>query len=552
MRCRQCQAELNESSYCPGCGCDVSLQKRAYLISDLYYNQGLEKAQIRDLSGAVDLLVRSLKFNKRNIQARNLLGLVYFEMGEAVAALSEWVISDNMQTKGNLAADFIAQLQANANKLDTINLSIKKYNEALETCRAGHTDTAIIQLKKVLQQNPKLIKGYHLLALIYMHSGEYKKARRVLKKAIRIDHTNSTTLRFMKEIDEQLGTSGRSGTRSLLPSFGNKEADDLREGGPEIFVSDNDVVIQPPAFRETSVVATLINLCFGLLVGAAVVWFLVVPATRKEINETANGKIVEYSDTMASQSTEIAKLKEQITESENTVASANEQIDAAKKEVESYQNLVKAYSAYTEGNYDSVLNVIENIDETGLSVDARILYDSIYSQVKDSLFEQYKSKGVQAYVDKDYQTAADELQKAMDIKSTDYNVLECLALSYRELGKSGDAKTVFEAIVKNFPNSRRATNAQAFIDIINKETGNGTAAADTAAADTTGNTADTAGQDTATEDPQAAAPETDTTAGEDTGTADTAATEPQAAGDTQTAGEDATGLGNAQDVLGNQ
>lgn len=550
MRCRQCQTTLNESSYCPGCGCDVSLQKRAYLISDLYYNQGLEKAEIRDLSGAVDLLVRSLKFNKRNIQARNLLGLVYFEMGEAVAALSEWVISDNMQTKDNIAADFIAQLQANANKLDTINLSIKKYNEALETCRAGHTDTAIIQLKKVLQQNPKLIKGYHLLSLVYMHNGEYKKARRVLKKAIRIDHTNSTTLRFLKEIDEQLGTS-RSGGKSLLPSFGNKEADDFREGGPEIFVSDNDVVIQPPAFRETSVVATLINLCFGLLVGAAVVWFLVVPATRKAINETANSKIVEYSDTMASQSTEIAKLKEQITESENTVASANEQIDAAKKEVESYQNLVKAYSAYTEGNYDSVLNVIENIDEAGLSVDARILYDSIYSQVKDSLFEQYKSKGVQAYVDKDYQTAADELQKAMDIKSTDYNVLECLALSYRELGKSGDAKTVFEAIVKNFPNSRRATNAQAFIDIIDKETGNGTAA-DTATTDTAGDTADTAGQDTATEDPQATTPDTEATTGEDTGAADTAATEPQAAGDTQTAGEEATGLGNAQDVLGNQ
>ena len=541
MRCRQCQTELNESSYCPGCGCDVSLQMRAYLISDLYYNQGLEKAQIRDLSGAVDLLVRSLKFNKRNIQARNLLGLVYFEMGEAVAALSEWVISDNMQTRGNLAADFIAQLQANANKLDTINLSIKKYNEALETCRAGHTDTAIIQLKKVLQQNPKLIKGYHLLALIYMNNGEYKKARRVLKKAIKIDHTNSTTLRFMKEIDEQLGTSGRSGGRSLLPSFGNKEADDFKEGGPEIFVSDNDVVIQPPAFRETSVVATLINLCFGLLVGAAVVWFLVVPATRKDINETANAKIVEYSDTMASQSTEIAKLKEQITESENTVASANEQIDAAKKEVESYQNLVKAYSAYTEGNYDSVLNVIENIDETGLSVDARILYDSIYNQVKDSLFDQYKSKGVQAYVDKDYQTAADDLQKAMDIKDTDYNVLECLALSYRELGKNGDAKTVFEAIVKNFPNSRRATNAQAFIDIINKETGSGSTTTTDTAGDTTGQdtTGDTAGTDT----------QGDTT-GDTTG-GDTAAGDDTVA--TQGATEDTTGtgLGNAQDVLGN-
>ena len=32
-----------------------------------------------DLSGAIDLLKRSLKFNKLNVQARNLLGHVYFE-----------------------------------------------------------------------------------------------------------------------------------------------------------------------------------------------------------------------------------------------------------------------------------------------------------------------------------------------------------------------------------------------------------------------------------------------------------------------------------------
>ena len=50
----------------------------------MYKRQGLDKAQIRDLSGAIDLLKRSLKFNKLNVQARTLLGLVYFETGEDV------------------------------------------------------------------------------------------------------------------------------------------------------------------------------------------------------------------------------------------------------------------------------------------------------------------------------------------------------------------------------------------------------------------------------------------------------------------------------------
>ena len=84
MNCMNCGAFLADKDldYCPHCGCNVLIQKKVEYLSKLYYNQGLEKASIRDLSGAVNCLKQSLTFNKRNIQARNLLGLVYFEMGE--------------------------------------------------------------------------------------------------------------------------------------------------------------------------------------------------------------------------------------------------------------------------------------------------------------------------------------------------------------------------------------------------------------------------------------------------------------------------------------
>lgn len=62
-------------------------------LSNTLYNDGLKKANIRDLSGAAQSLRISLRYYKANIPARNLLGLVYFEMGEVVDALSEWVIS---------------------------------------------------------------------------------------------------------------------------------------------------------------------------------------------------------------------------------------------------------------------------------------------------------------------------------------------------------------------------------------------------------------------------------------------------------------------------
>ncbi len=37
--------------------------------------------------GAIESLKTSLKFNKLNIDARNLLGLIYFEMGEVVGGI---------------------------------------------------------------------------------------------------------------------------------------------------------------------------------------------------------------------------------------------------------------------------------------------------------------------------------------------------------------------------------------------------------------------------------------------------------------------------------
>ena len=133
MNCMNCGAFLTDRDldYCPNCGYNVLIHKKVDYLSKVFYNQGLEKASIRDLSGAIACLKQSLMYDKRNIQARNLLGLVYFETGEVVSALSEWVISKNLQPTRNQASEYINKLQANPNKLAAINETIKKYNHAL-------------------------------------------------------------------------------------------------------------------------------------------------------------------------------------------------------------------------------------------------------------------------------------------------------------------------------------------------------------------------------------------------------------------------------------
>ena len=132
MNCVNCGAFLTDMDldYCPNCGYNVLIQKKVDYLSKSFYNQGLEKASIRDLSGAIACLKQSLIYDKRNIKARNLLGLVYFETGEVVSALSEWVISKNLQPTRNLATEYINKLQANRNRLNAINETIKNYNHA--------------------------------------------------------------------------------------------------------------------------------------------------------------------------------------------------------------------------------------------------------------------------------------------------------------------------------------------------------------------------------------------------------------------------------------
>lgn len=286
MNCMNCGAFLADKDldYCPHCGCNVLIQKKVDYLSKFYYNQGLEKASIRDLSGAINCLKQSLTYDKRNIQARNLLGLVYFETGEVVAALSEWVISKNLKPTKNLANEYINRLQANSNKLDAINETIRKYNNALALCREGHEDMAAIQLRKILTQNSKLIKGYHLLALIQMKDHEWSKARRTLRKAARIDKTNTTTLRFLREVDEQTGVTTRL-EKQKKGLFQGKNASVGNEDGIE------SLVVQPPAYRENSRASLFITLMLGVVAGALAFWFLAVPAIKQGIYREANQQI---------------------------------------------------------------------------------------------------------------------------------------------------------------------------------------------------------------------------------------------------------------------
>ena len=366
MNCMNCGAFLvdKDLDYCPKCGCNVLIQKKVDYLSRKCYNEGLEKASVRDLSGAISCLKQSLMYNKHNIQARNLLGLVYFETGEVVAALSEWVISKNLQPSRNLASEYINKLQANSNKLEAINETIRKYNDALNLCREGHEDMAAIRLKKILTQNPKLIKGYHLLALVQIKEGEYNKARRTLRKAAKIDKTITTTLRFLSEIDEQTGVSTRLERQN-------------KRSKKQVDSSESDMVIRTPQYKEKSRVSLFFTLIAGFAAGLLAFYLLAVPAIRQGIYREANQQIVKYSDAVSSQGAELTKAQSQAQESGDTVEAASKQIEEEKKKSSSYEALIEAYAALQQQNMDEAALKIQNVYADLLSADLKGIYNTI-------------------------------------------------------------------------------------------------------------------------------------------------------------------------------
>ncbi len=464
MFCYHCGAQLSEQhDFCTACGVDVSLYKRIMYVSNRFYNDGLEKAGVRDLTGAVTSLRQSLKFNKNNVEARNLLGLVYFETGEVVAAMSEWVISKNLRPEKNIADDYIDMLQSNATRLDSINQTIKKYNQAYAYCVQDSKDLAVIQLKKVLSLNPKFIRAHQLLALLYMDSEQWDKAERELKKCIGIDRNNTQTLRYLKEVEEM-----------LIPDENVKQPGKHIKKETVRYQSDNEIIIQPLNVKEpkSGGAATLLNIGIGLIIGLATCYFLVVPAKVTDARNAANDKITEIGNQSDAKTITIQELEAQIVKLRDENSDLNQELEGYVGDdgtLKTIDNLLTAATTYLE---------TQNLQETAVSLEAiaanvnvedtseafQSLYNTLLTTIGPELAVNYYNDGFAAFRSEDFTTAIDSLSKAVYYDAANAEALYYLGQAYRRTDDRESAIEVFEKVVDLFPNTQNATNAQRYID----------------------------------------------------------------------------------------
>ena len=462
MFCYNCGCHLSEHDFCTACGADVSVYKKIMFVSNMYYNDGLEKAGVRDLTGAINSLRQSLKFNKNNIEARNLLGLVYFEMGEVVAALSEWVISKNLRSEKNVADDYIERLQSNAARLDSINQTIKKYNQALTYCYQDSKDLAVIQLKKVLSLNPRFVRAHQLLALLYMDSEQWERAERELRKCMDIDRNNTQTLRYLKEVELM-----------LVPDESVKQGSKRKKEDAVRYVSDNEMIIQPLNVKEpkNSGVSTLINIGIGLVIGIAVAYWLMVPAAQSNAKAEAQKTITEISSQSDAKTARIQELEGERDKLQSRIAELEADVEGFVGNggtMQTFDSLLTAASDYLK-NGDNVAtaadleNIAQSVNLGETSEGFQTLYQTLLGVIGPELAATYYNEAYDFFRHDEYPAAIESFTRAVYYDPANTDALYFLARSYHRNGDNEKAIETYQKVIELFPDSTRVRDAKQYL-----------------------------------------------------------------------------------------
>lgn len=437
--------------------------KKILYQSNSWYNDGLRRAQARDMSGAIASLRQSLQFNRENIAARNLLGLVYYGIGEVSEALVEWIISKNLSPRNNIADYYIKNVQDSANELEAMNQAIKKFNQCLTYCRQNGEDLAIIQLKQVIASHPSYLKAYQLLGLVYIQTNQSTKARQILLEAKKLDTANELTLTYLREVTRQRGRRGKNAERSI-----RKKKSETVE-----YSLGNETIIQPrrSGIKDMAQQLAFANILIGVVLGAAIIWFLVAPAVNQNRSEKLNNQMRSYSEQINTLEAQVSAQTRTLDQYRAAGDEAQNAVDQAKATSDSYEKLIDIQSQYRNGesNYTDMADALIEVTRDSLGDKGKELYDTLSDSIFPTACKRRYASGVDSLDSENYDDAIGYLTKVvtMDESYNDGQAIYRLAQAYQGKGDTDNAKTWYQKMVDNYNNSRYIDDAKKQLAILN-------------------------------------------------------------------------------------
>lgn len=420
-----------------------SLQKKIVGLSATYYNKALELCREDRISEAVGELRKSLEFDKKNVDSRNLMGLCYYRLGRVANALIEWSISYKLKNTDNIAIDYIAELES-AREADAMYGAITKYNEALSYANQGNTDMAILNLKKALEKNKGLIDAMNLLALCYIERGKESDAFKMAEKVLKIDCTNPIAIKYYQLLKPE--------KRILFKSKSTGSKTRSRQGGSFSYF------------------------IYGVVVSAVVLGCMGLPAIAKNYRSDYDKLQTDYNVLQNSMNTEL----ENKTATIDRLTQENEDLrsklhTADNQEIQQRVKLlgdIKNY--YDEGSVEEAAEKLITLSTAGFNQDVLSQYSSLCKTVLPAASSEYFSDGKRASNNGDYTSAKDYFNKA--IKCTGEGD-EIRYSSMYQLGKIADkegdtaaALNYFKTVAEKHPVQSIKNEAQRYIENASEKT----------------------------------------------------------------------------------
>lgn len=435
---------------------EIKVARKNQQIANSFYNLGLEQAKVRNLSGAAESLKKSLHFSKYQTDARNLLGLIYYENGEVADALVQWVISLNLQPENNLADHYLDEIQRKPGQLEIESQNVKTFNQALWYAQNGSDDLAILQLARVVEARPHFVKAHLLLALLYMRREDYSKAGRCLYKILQIDKSNPKALYYMSIVKQNTGRADVE-KRKMVKAFSHRQ------------MQDDDVII-PNTYKETTGLSAVLHITLGLLLGMLAFYFLVMPARELDINRRRDNELTSYIQKLNSANGEIDRIQSDYdalkTVSDEVQARLDELTTGNTSIMAQYQSLIWVLQSYRTGDMaaaaktfaDSSFDLIE--DENILAI-----VEDIRTDMSQNVYQTLVDRGLSLWNAGDRAQAMEYFQSSLRIREDNPEAIFYVGRLYQAGGDTANANAMFDKVVNEYADSEyagRARNARGY------------------------------------------------------------------------------------------
>jgi predicted Zn-dependent protease len=308
----------------------------------------------------------------------------------------------------------------------------------------------MIQLKKVISQNPNLVKAHQLLALLYIQDEKYADARKILSAAAKIDSNNTTTIRYIHEVKELIKEQN-TGKRK-------------RKNDVFTFNDGNDTVIMNERALRSMLDTTrtsLVNIVLGLVGGLLICFFLIVPTVKDNMAEGNTDTILALNENLSQARNQNQELQDEIDNLKKSLSAYDETQDIPT----SYENLLAAQNAHSAGDDAAASESIQLVSKDVLGEAGKAAYDSLYTQLAPTIIKGYYDDGNTFYSDENYESAIVNFQTVVDIDETYNNgaALFLLGDCYRLTGDSAKALECFNKVVELYPSNQWGRQAKVYI-----------------------------------------------------------------------------------------